>query len=100
MINALPDNYQLSVSRFQVLLQRLKQKPAILEEYDDIMQDQLTEGIIEAFQPDETQPGVVHYLPHHAVVRWDKTTTKVPQLEVQTVLLSMIVSTRDPNSIS
>ena len=73
----LPDNHQLSANRLQGLLRRLKQEPAILEEYDRILQDQLNKGIIEAIQPDDTPPGAVHYLPHHAVFRWDKTTTKV-----------------------
>ena len=73
----LPDNHQLSANRLQGLLRRLKQEPAILEEYDRINQEQLNEGIIEAVQPDETPLGTVHYLPHHAVVHRDKATTKV-----------------------
>ena len=73
----LPSNHQLSVNRLRGLLRRLKQEPAILEEYDRIIQDQLEKGIIEAVQADETPPGTVHYLPHHAVVRRDKATTKV-----------------------
>ena len=73
----LPDNHQLSAKRLQGLLRRLKQEPAILEEYDRIIQEQLNEGIIETVQPDVTPLGTVHYLPHHAVVRRDKATTKV-----------------------
>ena len=73
----LPDNLQLSANRLQGLLRRLKQEPAILQEYDRILQDQLNKGITEAIQPDDTPPGAVHYLPHHAVVHRDKTTTKV-----------------------
>ena len=44
----LPDNYHLSVTRLQGLLRLLRQDPAILKEYDDIVQDQLRKGIIEA----------------------------------------------------
>ena len=73
----LPDNYQLSVNRLQGLLRRLRQDPAILREYDRIIQDQLTKGIIETVSPDESTPETTHYLPHHAVVRRDKSTTKV-----------------------
>ena len=62
---------------YKACLRRLKQEPTILEEYDRILQDQLNKGIIEAVQPDETPSGAVHYLPHHTVVRRDKTTTKV-----------------------
>ena len=101
----MPDNYQLSINRLQGLLQTLKQEPAILEEYDHIMQDQLTEGIIEAVQPDESPPGVVHCLPHHTVLHRHKTTTKEhvvydASARVQMVPLSMIVYTTDPSSIS
>ena len=71
----LPDNYQLSIN--QGLLHRFKQDPAILKECDAIIQDQLREGIIEAVPAGETSPRATHYLPHHAIVCWDKSTTKV-----------------------
>ena len=61
----------------QGLLRRLKQEPAILEAYECIIKGPANQGDIEAVQWDETKPGVVHYLSHHAVVRLDKTTTKV-----------------------
>ena len=73
----LPDNYQLSVDRLYGLLRRLRQDPTILKEYDSIIQDQLRQGIIEAVPPGETPPKTTHYLPHHAVVRRNKATTKV-----------------------
>lgn len=43
----LPDNYDLSRRRLYGLLRRLKQNPAILQEYDTIIRDQLSEGIVE-----------------------------------------------------
>jgi len=73
----LPDNYQLSLKRLQGLLCRLRQDPAILKEYDRTIKDQLEKGIIEAVQVEELTSHQVHYLPHHAVVRRDKTTTKL-----------------------
>ena len=73
----LPTNYQLCENRLHGLLRRLKQDPAILEEYSGTIQDQLQNGIIELVPPCETAPRAVHYLPHHAVVRRDKATTKV-----------------------
>ena len=75
----LPDNYSMSLSRLQGLLRRLKQEPAILREYHATIQDQLRKGIIEAVPPDEVHVplGTAHYLPHHAVVRRDKSTTRV-----------------------
>ena len=41
----LPNNYQLSFSRLQGLLHRLKQEPVALKEYDDTIKDQLKKGI-------------------------------------------------------
>ena len=73
----LPDNYQLSLKRLQGLLCRLRQDPAILKEYDRTIKDQLEKGIIETVQVGEPTSDRVHYLPHHAVVRRDKTTTKL-----------------------
>ena len=49
-----------------------------MEEYDNVIKDQLQKGIVE--RVDETEPGEVgkvHYLPHHAVIRRDKETTRL-----------------------
>ena len=74
----LPDNYKASLQRFHSLYNRLKQTPKILEEYDNVIKDQLQKGIVK--RVDETEPGEVgkvHYLPHHAVIRRDKETTRL-----------------------
>lgn len=73
----LPDNYQLSANRLRGLLRWLKQDPVILKEYNQIIQDQLEKGIIEAVPAEENSPKIVHYMPHHAVIHRDKSTTKV-----------------------
>ena len=75
----LPDNYSLCERRLQSLLKRLKLKPEQLEEYDHVIKDQLNRGIVEKIDKSEqAQPGrQLHYLPHHCVVREDKTTTKL-----------------------
>ena len=73
----LPDNYHLSIDRFHGLFCQLKRDSAIFKEYDDIIQDQLARGIIEAVPVDEAPLKAIHYLPHHAVVCRDKATTKV-----------------------
>ena len=72
----LPDNYQLSINRLQGLLCRLKEDPAVLKEYDDIIHHQLRRGTIEAVPAGKTPPRATHYLPHHAVVHQDKSTMK------------------------
>ena len=73
----LPDNYQICVRRLQALMKRLKSKPEMLAEYDKIIQDQLAEGIIEVVPEKGSEVGRIHYIPHKAVVRNDKDTTKM-----------------------
>ena len=73
----LADNYILSVKRLKGLLQRLKHDPEILTEYDRTIQEQLAKGIIKPVSMDEKTANQVHYLPHHGVVRHDKSITKL-----------------------
>ena len=59
-------------------LRRLKKDPNMLEKYKSIMEQQEAEGIIE--EVDEGIPSVVgntYYMPHQAVIREDKDTTKL-----------------------
>ena len=60
------------------MLRKLNQDPEQLHQYDAVICDQLRQGIVEVV-PDPTvfEEGQVHYLPHHAVVRHDKQTTKL-----------------------
>lgn len=60
-------------------MKRLSQKPDQLKEYDRVIKDQLDKGIIERVdQSEKVQPcHQIHYLPHHCVVREDKSTTKL-----------------------
>ena len=74
----LPDNYQLSLRRLQGLLRRLRQQPELLMEYDKAIREQLSSGIVErVLDPAVVSGERVHYLPHHAVIRRDKETTKL-----------------------
>ena len=74
----LPDNYQLSLRRLESLLKRLRQDPKTLKEYDNIIKEQIARGIIERVdETSTTDASCVHYLPHHAIIRRDKKTTKL-----------------------
>ena len=73
----LPDIYKLSLRRLKGLLQRLRRDPTTLKEYSATIQEQYDKGIIESIDNQSKPSGRVHYLPHHAVVRRDKKTTKV-----------------------
>ncbi|XP_044165250.1 uncharacterized protein LOC122949186 [Acropora millepora] len=74
----LPDNYELSMRRLCNLLKRLNQDPEVLKEYDSVIKEQLKNGIVEVVgKPADGEVGKTHYLPHHAVIRRDKATTKL-----------------------
>ena len=59
-------------------LKRLKRNPELLAEYNRIIEEQSSQGIISDVDPHAlVQVGHLHYLPHHPVVREDKQTAKV-----------------------
>ena len=73
----LPDNHVGAVKRLSSLVTRLKANPDLLQEYDNIIQDQVKSGVVEPANDILVPVGSVHYLPHRAVIREDKNTTKV-----------------------
>ena len=75
----LPCHYNLSFNRLKYLHSKLLRRPELLKEYNSILQEQLQKGIIERVEADKDRVGVkpIHYMPHHAVVREDKRTTKL-----------------------
>ena len=75
----IPNQYDLSLNRLKFLQRRLMKNPEILTEYDRIIRDQLSAGIIEIVsEPSLTESnGHIHYLPHHAVIRQGRQTTKI-----------------------
>ena len=74
---ALPTHYDLSLKRLTGLLRRLGQTPDILQQYDAVIKEQLEKGIVEVVEKGRSQGNLIHYLPHHPVIREDKRTTKV-----------------------
>ena len=73
----LPDNHTSSVRRLSSLISRLKTNTNLLQEYDNIIEDQIKSGVVEPANDVLVPVGNVHYLPHREVVREDKNTTKV-----------------------
>ena len=73
----LPENYQLSLHRLQGLLKSLRQMPEVLRKYNDIIQEQIQMGIVEDVPADNQRSTQVHYMPHHAIIRADKSTIKL-----------------------
>ena len=82
----LPNHFSISVNRLRHLQSKLLRDPDLLAEYHHIIQDQLKRGIIEQVNAsvprheiyssnEEGEP--IHYLPHHAIIRRERFTTKI-----------------------
>ena len=77
-LSSLPDNYDLSLKRLHSLLRRLKQDPELLQQYDQVIREQIAQGIVQVVENPELAEGDrIHYLPHHAVIKHDRATTKI-----------------------
>ena len=79
LLEVLPDNYHICEIRLQSLLTKLN-KPSneqLLKNYDEILKKQEQEGIIEEVNLDTVNDAVIHYLPHHGVIRDDKPSSAV-----------------------
>ena len=58
------------------LLKLLRKQPEFLKEYDRIISDYIVEGILEEVPVDFITDSA-HYLPHRAVVKEDRESTKI-----------------------
>lgn len=74
---SLPDHFELCYKRLLGLFKRLKQDPQLLRNYHSVIKDQISNGVVEIVDDPSTRTDRTHHLPHHAVVRHDKTTTKL-----------------------
>ena len=72
----LQTNRSLCERRLNSQLKRLKKEPEILKKYDDVIKDQIKQGIIEEV-PDLPTGERIHFLPHHPVIRENAESTKV-----------------------
>ena len=74
----LPDNLALCKSRLASMLNRLSLRTEISKHYNDVIQEQLKQGIIEPVEQGvNSGVGKVHYIPRHEVIQVDKKTTKL-----------------------
>ena len=73
----LPDNIRNSVARLGSLLRRLKQDPEVLQDYNAVFMEQPAKGMIEDATDKMLPAGGLYYIPHHAVIRRDRETTKL-----------------------
>ncbi|KRZ47718.1 hypothetical protein T02_7518, partial [Trichinella nativa] len=72
----LPNNYHQALSRLQQIERSLKNDPHKAAHYERGMREYLEEDFVEEVTDRTGYPGRIWYLPHHAVIREDKTTTK------------------------
>lgn len=71
----LPNNKTGSLRRLENLVKKLDKQPGMLNNYDAIIRDQLSQGIVEP-APENPQ-GKEFYIPHKAVVRETAESTKI-----------------------
>ena len=73
-----PENFELSLERLKSLIKCLEKNPDLQEKYNNIIQEQIAKGIIERVESsEEDNENRKHYIPHHAVITPEKTTTKI-----------------------
>ena len=70
-------HHDLSIKRLAGLFRHLRQTPDILQLCDTDIKDQLEQGIVEVVDDIQPHNNLIHYLPHYAVLREDKATTKL-----------------------
>ncbi|GFY41799.1 integrase catalytic domain-containing protein [Trichonephila inaurata madagascariensis] len=70
-------NKTVARKRFEGLVHRFKCDRELFCEYKDVIDDYVREGIVERTSCDSLSDSQGFYLPHHAVIRSDKTTTRI-----------------------
>ncbi|GFT24525.1 integrase catalytic domain-containing protein [Trichonephila clavipes] len=77
MREALQNNKTVARKRFEGLVRRFKCDHELFCEYKDAIDDYVREGIVERTSCDSLLDSQGFYLPHHAVIRSDKTTSRI-----------------------
>ncbi|GFW62281.1 integrase catalytic domain-containing protein [Trichonephila clavipes] len=77
MREALQNNKTVARKRFEGLVRRFKCDHELFCEYKDVIDDYVREGIVERTSCDSLLDSQGFYLPHHAVIRSDKTTSHI-----------------------
>ena len=72
----LPSNFGLASRRLRSTLRYLKSQPDLVDKYQEIIDDQLQQGVLETV-PDDSSNETVHYLPHSPVIRPTAESTKI-----------------------
>ncbi|XP_045510372.1 uncharacterized protein LOC123705572 [Colias croceus] len=74
----LGDSFNIARKRFMCLERKLQASPKLRSAYDDVIKDYLTKNYISPAPPyDPRDPTPIYIIPHHAVLREDKSSTKL-----------------------
>lgn len=68
---------EIAIKRLEILERKLKREPKLREEYNKVFEEYLSLNHMRKVNENELENPKAVYLPHHAVVREDKETTKV-----------------------
>ena len=71
----LPNNKHGSLKRLENLVRKLEKQPGMLQKYDGVIQDQLSQGIVERVHSEPK--GKEFYIPHKAMIREMAESTKI-----------------------
>ncbi|GBN74844.1 hypothetical protein AVEN_232280-1 [Araneus ventricosus] len=77
MQEKLGTNRQVALRRFNGLVERFKRDPELYREYGELINGYLEEGIVERCTSERLADESSFYLPHHAVVRDDKVSSRL-----------------------
>ncbi|GFR12543.1 integrase catalytic domain-containing protein [Trichonephila clavata] len=77
MREVLQNNKTVARKRFEGLVRRFKCDHELFCEYKDVIDNYVREGIVERTSCDSLSNSQGFYLPHHAVIRNDKTTSRL-----------------------
>ena len=72
----LPTNFGVASRRLRTTLRHLKSQPDLVDKYQEIIEDQLEQGVLETV-PENSSEETVHYLPHSPVIRPTAESTKI-----------------------
>ncbi|XP_064479197.1 uncharacterized protein LOC135392413 [Ornithodoros turicata] len=74
------DNKRIAEKRLSQVTKRLMKSPELMKKYDDAIREYLISGVAEKVN-EGVNEGMVHghvyYMPHHAMIREDRMTTKI-----------------------
>lgn len=76
-INLLGDSKTQAIKRFKHLENKLNLNPNLKDQYTKFIQEYMDLNHMKKIDPTSSKSGNPFYLPHHAVLRPDKTTTKL-----------------------